>query len=68
LEVDELSAAPASVPAVKFLIRRLKRSDTRALAEAALACEDAAEIARRTEALARQCAPSLFEMSRSPAG
>jgi phosphoenolpyruvate-protein phosphotransferase (PTS system enzyme I) len=63
LEVDELSAAPANVPAVKFLIRRLKRSDTRALAEAALICEDAEEIARRSEALAKQCAPGLFELT-----
>lgn len=63
LEVDELSSAPANVPAVKFLIRRLKQSDTRALAEAALVCEDADEIARRTEALARQCAPGLFELA-----
>jgi phosphoenolpyruvate-protein phosphotransferase (PTS system enzyme I) len=63
LEVDELSAAPANVPAVKFLIRRLKRSDTRALAESALICEDAEEIARRSEALAKQCAPGLFELT-----
>jgi phosphotransferase system enzyme I (PtsI) len=63
LEVDELSAAPATVPAIKFLIRRLKRSDTRALAEAALACEDAEEILRRADALARQCAPGLFELT-----
>jgi phosphotransferase system enzyme I (PtsI) len=68
LEVDELSAAPASVPAVKFLIRRLKRGDTRSLAEAALACEDAGEIQRRTEALARQCAPGLFELAAAAPG
>ena len=66
LQVDELSAAPANVPAIKFLIRRLKSTDTRALAEAALACEDADEIQRRAEALAKQCAPGLFELAAAP--
>jgi phosphotransferase system enzyme I (PtsI) len=61
LDVDELSAAPPMVPAVKYLIRRLKRSDTRELADFALSCESSAEILSRSEALARAAAPSLFE-------
>src|SRR5205807_8410716 len=39
LGVDELSAAPPLVPAVKFLIRRLKMSEAKELAEFALDCE-----------------------------
>lgn len=62
--VDELSAAPSLVPAVKFLIRRLKFSEAKELAVFALSCEDSTEILARCEALARQCAPGLFESRR----
>jgi phosphotransferase system enzyme I (PtsI) len=61
LGVDELSAAAPSVPEIKFLIRRLKLGEARALAEEALVCESGAEILERAQALARQVAPSLFE-------
>ncbi len=61
LGVDELSAAPATVPHVKYLIRRLKMPEARDLAEFALRCESGAEILARTTALAREIAPSLFE-------
>ena len=61
LGVDELSAAPPLVAPVKFLIRRLKLSEARALAEFALESESAAEILARCQDLARQAAPSLFE-------
>lgn len=61
LGVDELSAAPAVVPQIKFLIRRLKLADTRQLAEFALGCESASEILVRSKALARRVAPDLFE-------
>ncbi|EEF62320.1 phosphoenolpyruvate--protein phosphotransferase [Pedosphaera parvula] len=61
LGVDELSAAPALVPPVKFLIRRLKMSEARELAEFALSCESASDILVRCQALARDIAPSLFE-------
>src|SRR6185503_2392924 len=44
LGVTELSAAPASVPQIKHLIRRLKMSEARELAEFALQCESGAEI------------------------
>jgi len=61
LGVDELSAAPASLAPIKYLIRRLKLSDTQALAKFALASESAAEILDRSTALAQRAAPSLFE-------
>lgn len=61
LGVDELSAAPALVPSIKFMIRRVKITEARELAEFALNCESGAEILQRCQELARQCAPSLFE-------
>lgn len=69
LGVDELSAAPGLVPAVKFLIRRLKMSDAEALAEFALKCENGAETLGRAQALANAVAPSLFaDNGPAPAG
>jgi phosphotransferase system enzyme I (PtsI) len=61
LGVDELSAAPPLVPQIKFIIRRLKLDEAKALATFALACESASEILARCQELARQIAPSLFE-------
>jgi phosphotransferase system enzyme I (PtsI) len=61
LGVDELSAAPPLVPQVKFLLRRLKMSEARDVAEFALNCESASEILARCQDLSRQIAPSLFE-------
>jgi phosphoenolpyruvate-protein kinase (PTS system EI component) len=61
LGADELSAAPALVPAAKFMIRRVKMSEARALAEFALHCENGAEILARAQALAAAVAPSLFD-------
>jgi phosphotransferase system enzyme I (PtsI) len=61
LGVDELSAALPLVAPVKFLVRRLKLSEAKELAEFALSCESAAEILGRCQDLARQIAPSLFE-------
>lgn len=61
LGVDELSAAPPLVPQVKFMIRRLKTTETRELAEFALNCESGAEILARCQDLARRSAPGLFE-------
>jgi phosphotransferase system enzyme I (PtsI) len=61
LGVDELSAAPPLVPAVKFVIRRLKMDGAQELAAFALACESAAEIMGRCQEFARQIAPSIFE-------
>jgi phosphoenolpyruvate-protein phosphotransferase (PTS system enzyme I) len=61
LGVDELSVTPPLVPPVKFLIRRLKLSEAKELAEFALQCESAAEILAHCQELARQIAPGLFE-------
>ncbi|HEY5911835.1 MAG TPA: phosphoenolpyruvate--protein phosphotransferase [Verrucomicrobiae bacterium] len=61
LGIDELSAAPPLIPAVKFLVRRLKLSDARDLAGFALQCESASEILARCQELARQVAPELFD-------
>jgi phosphotransferase system enzyme I (PtsI) len=61
LGVDELSAAPPLVPPVKFLVRRLKLTEAKELAEFALGSESSAEILARCQELSRQIAPSLFE-------
>lgn len=66
LGADELSAAPARVPAVKFIIRRLKRAEAAELAGWALHCETGREILARCRELARRIAPSLFEISHPP--
>lgn len=59
--VDELSIAAPYVAQVKYLIRRIKMSAVRELAESALQCESASEILARFEAYARHVAPALFE-------
>jgi phosphotransferase system enzyme I (PtsI) len=61
LGVDELSAAPPTLPQIKFLIRKLKMSDAQEVAEFALNCESGSEILERAKALVQQAAPSLFE-------
>jgi phosphoenolpyruvate-protein phosphotransferase (PTS system enzyme I) len=61
LGVDELSTACPSVPQIKFLLRRLKKSEATAMVEEAMRCELAAEIFARSKSLAQQAAPSLFE-------
>jgi len=61
LGVDELSAAPPLLAQLKYLIRRLKLSDTQELAKFALECESATEILARSTALAQRVAPSLFD-------
>ena len=60
LGIDELSCAPAVIPEVKYMIRRVKMDEARALAEFALQCESPTEILARCLALARATAPSLF--------
>lgn len=61
LGVTELSAAPAAVPRIKHLIRRLRLSDAQALARQALECESPAEILDLCRDCVRQAAPLLFE-------
>ena len=60
LGVDELSCAPAVIPEVKYMIRRVKVDEARLLAEFALQCESPSEIYSRCVEFARQSAPSLF--------
>jgi len=67
LGVDELSVAPPNVPQIKYLIRRLKLSEARELAEFALTCESGPEILARSNALVQKVAPSLFENPTSTA-
>lgn len=61
LGVSELSVAPLQVPAVKFILRRVKMSESAELARFALQCESSAEILAHCRKFARQVAPSLFE-------
>jgi phosphotransferase system enzyme I (PtsI) len=61
LGVDELSVAPQAVPQIKYLIRRIKMSEAKEIAEAALTSEASTEILDRSQRLVRSVAPSLFE-------
>ena len=61
LGVDELSAAPAVLDQVKYIIRRSKLEEARQLADAALTGESPTEIFARCVEYAHQIAPSLFE-------
>ena len=61
LGVDELSTAPTVVAQVKYMIRRLKLTEARELADFALQCESPSEIYVRCQTFAREAAPSLFE-------
>ena len=61
LGVDELSVAPPLVAPVKFIIRRLKDSEAKELADFAFGCESASEILGQCQELARRVAPGLFE-------
>jgi phosphotransferase system enzyme I (PtsI) len=61
LGAAELSTAPSRLPAVKFLIRRVKLEAARALAQGALECPSGPEILRRSREFARKAAPELWE-------
>lgn len=61
LGVDELSAAPPLLPSIKFLIRHLKLSEAKELAEFALNCDSSSEILARAKVLAKAVAPYLLE-------
>jgi phosphotransferase system enzyme I (PtsI) len=60
LGVHELSATPAVVPAAKFLLRRLKVDEARAMTAEAIRTGTARGAHERSLALARQVAPELF--------
>ncbi len=55
LGVDELSAAPASLPGIKYLIQHMKASDAAKLAKEALRLNDPKEIANRALAFYKNC-------------
>jgi len=61
LGVDELSVTPQSVTQIKYLIRRVKMSEAREIAAAALQSESGTDILDRSQRLVRSVAPSLFE-------
>src|SRR4029079_12548128 len=61
LGVDELSAAPPSIPQVKFFIRSSNVFEARALADLGRRCESGAEILARSKVFVEQIAPGLFE-------
>jgi phosphoenolpyruvate-protein kinase (PTS system EI component) len=61
LGIDELSVAPQSAPQIKYLIRRVKMSEAKEIAAAALTSESSTEILDRSQRLVRSVAPSLFE-------
>jgi phosphotransferase system enzyme I (PtsI) len=61
LGVNELSVAPAYVPQVKYLIRRINYSDVVDLAKWALNCESGNAILAKAQQFVQEVAPSLFE-------
>ena len=61
LGVDELSCAPAVIPQVKYMIRRVRMDEAKALADFAMHCESPTEIYARCQEFAWQTAPSLFD-------
>ena len=61
LGVEELSVAPSSVPRIKYLIRRIKMSEARELAECALRCDTPLEITSNCLTYVKKVAASLFE-------
>ena len=60
LGVHELSVTPALIPAVKFLLRRLRLSEAQEIAQFALGCSNGLEIHQRSRELAQAAAPNLF--------
>jgi phosphoenolpyruvate-protein phosphotransferase (PTS system enzyme I) len=66
LGVDELSMAPSNVPAIKYLIRRIKTPEARELGEFAINCDSTADVLARCESYVHEIAPALFEMNGKP--
>ena len=60
LGVDELSVAPTMLPQIKYLIRRLKHTETQALALRALECESSVDVLVQSRALVQRAAPGIF--------
>jgi phosphotransferase system enzyme I (PtsI) len=64
LGIDELSMAPASVPAVKDMVRSITESQARQLATAALAASTATEVLDLCKDLTARVAPEILELVR----
>lgn len=62
LGIDELSMAPASVPAVKDLIRGATLVQAKRLAQTALRAESASEVLNACRELTAQVAPEILEL------
>jgi phosphoenolpyruvate-protein phosphotransferase (PTS system enzyme I) len=55
LGVDELSAAPASLPGIKYLVQHMRSADAARLSREALRMNDPKEIAARAQAFYKDC-------------
>ncbi len=64
LGVDELSCAPPLVPRIKKLVRQIKQSEAEALVKQALECDSGTEIHALSLQLARNVAPTLFNVTK----
>ena len=58
--VDELSVAPTMLPQIKYLIRKLKYSETQKLAQQALECESSVDVLVQARAMVQRAAPGIF--------
>ena len=58
--VDELSVAPTMLPQIKYLIRKLKFTETQKLAQQALECESSGDGLVQTRAMVQRAAPGVF--------
>ena len=63
LGVDELSASPGAIPLVKEVVRRIRLSEARELAEASRSLATGAEVLERCRALVRRAAPEILELA-----
>jgi phosphoenolpyruvate-protein phosphotransferase (PTS system enzyme I) len=61
--VDELSASPGAIPLVKDVIRHIRFSEARNLAEAARGLSTGAEVLGLCRALVRRSAPEILELA-----
>ena len=62
LGIDELSMAPSAVPWAKDAIRSVSQERAKALAEACMGCESAADVLRLCRDLTKEVAPELLEL------
>ena len=63
LGVAELSVTPGAVPLVKEVVRRLRLSEARELAEAARSLSSGAEVLELCRTLVRRIAPEILELA-----